>query len=47
LFKIIYRTKLYKSDEKIKLALNENNELIAIFVRSAETAQKNNQNELL
>jgi len=39
--KIINRSKLYKSEEKIKLALNENNELISIFVKSAETAQKN------
>lgn len=33
--KIIYRTKLYKSEDKIRLALKENNELIAIFVKSA------------
>ena len=39
--KIIYRTKLYKSIEKFKKALNENNELISIFVKSVETAQKN------
>ncbi|MCX6253520.1 MAG: four helix bundle protein [Bacteroidia bacterium] len=39
--KIIYRSKLCKSEEKMKLAMNENNELISIFVRSAETAQKN------
>jgi len=43
--KIIYRTKLYKSEEKIKLALNESNELIAIFVKRVETAQKNNQRQ--
>ena len=35
--KIIHRTKLYKSEDKIRLALKENNELIAIFVKSAET----------
>jgi four helix bundle protein len=44
--KIIYRSKLYKTDEKIKLAMTENNELISIFVRSAETAQKNLKNEI-
>jgi len=32
--KIIYRTKLYKTEERIQLALNESNELIAIFVKS-------------
>lgn len=41
--KIIYRTKLYKTIEKINLALSESNELIAIFVKSVETAQKNSQ----
>ena len=39
--KIIYRTKLYKSEGKIKTALNESDELISIFVKSVETAQKN------
>jgi hypothetical protein len=41
--KIIYRTKLYKAEDKIILALSESNELIAIFVKSVETAQKNSQ----
>lgn len=41
--KIIYRSKLHKSEDKIILALNESNELISIFVKSAETAQKNSQ----
>jgi four helix bundle protein len=41
--RIIHRSKLYKTDEKILLAINESNELISIFVRSVETAQKNNQ----
>jgi four helix bundle protein len=45
--KIIYRSKLFKSEEKIKLTLIENNELISIFVKSAETAQKNLQSERL
>lgn len=40
---IINRTKLYKSEEKIKQSLNEYNELISIFVKSIETAQKNDQ----
>ena len=39
--KIIHRTKLYKSEKKIQKALKENNELISIFVKSVETAQKN------
>jgi len=30
----------------MKLAMNENNELISIFVKSAETAQKNLKNEI-
>ncbi len=38
--KIIERAKLYtKEDEKIKEALCENNELIAIFVKSIETSK--------
>lgn len=39
--KIIKRTKLYKIDSKIERAKKENNELISIFVKSVETAQKN------
>ncbi len=39
--KIIHKTNLYKSEEKIKFAIAESNELISIFVRSAATAQKN------
>jgi four helix bundle protein len=38
---IIYKSRLYKSEERIKIALNENNELISIFVKSAETAERN------
>jgi four helix bundle protein len=45
--KIIYRSKLYKSEEKIKQAMNENNELISIFVKSTETAQKNLKNNII
>ena len=39
--KIIHRTKLYKTEAKIEKAEKENNELISIFVKSIETAQKN------
>jgi four helix bundle protein len=39
--KIINRTKLSRAEEKLKIALEENNELISIFVKSVETAQKN------
>lgn len=41
--KIIFRTKLFKIEDKIVTAINESNQLIAIFVKSVETAQKNNQ----
>jgi four helix bundle protein len=43
--KIIYRTKLFKEEEKVILAINESNELISIFVKSVETAQKNIQKQ--
>ena len=39
--KIIHRSKLYKNEEKIIKAKKESNELISIFVKSIETAQKN------
>jgi four helix bundle protein len=39
--KIIHRSNLYKVEDKIVKAKTENNELIAIFVKSIETAQKN------
>jgi len=39
--KIIHRSKLYKTEAKIIKAMKENNELISIFVKSIETAQKN------
>ena len=41
--KIIHKCKLYKTESKISLAKNENNELISIFVKSIETAEKNLQ----
>ncbi len=39
--KIIERTSLLKTHENVIKAIMENNELIAIFVRSVETAQNN------
>jgi len=39
--KIIHRAKLYRIEDKIVIALKESNELISIFVKSVETAQKN------
>jgi four helix bundle protein len=39
--RIIQRKKWY-SDEKLNNLLNENNQLISIFFKSIETAQKNN-----
>ncbi len=39
--KLIHRTQLYKTEDKLQKALKENDELISIFVKSAETAQKN------
>lgn len=44
--KIIHRSKLYKNDDLMNEALNENNELISIFVKSTETAQKNMNNKI-
>jgi four helix bundle protein len=43
--KIIYRTKLFKEEEKVISAISESNELISIFVKSVETAQKNIQKQ--
>ena len=39
--RIIDKSDLCNSRESLKIALVENNELISIFVKSAETAQKN------
>ncbi len=44
--RIINKAKLYKSERLIQTALIENDELISIFVKSAETAQKNLDNEM-
>ena len=45
--KIIHRAKLYKSENLVKSVLKENDELISIFVKSVETAQKNMDKENL
>lgn len=37
--KIIQKAKLYKNENKLKIALQENNELIAIFVATVKTAK--------
>ena len=39
--RIIERTKLFKNEIRIQNAKLESNELISIFVKSIETAQKN------
>ncbi len=39
--KIVHKTKLYKTENKIAKAKNENDELISIFVKSVETAKNN------
>lgn len=39
--RIIHKTNLYESEEQIQEALSENNQLIAIFVKSVETAERN------
>ena len=43
--KIIQRAKLYKSEKKVQSSLKENDELISIFVKSVETAQRNMESE--
>lgn len=43
--KIIKRAELFEVNSKIEQAINENNELISIFVKSVETARKR-MNEL-
>ncbi|MCF8372490.1 MAG: four helix bundle protein [Bacteroidales bacterium] len=39
--RIIHKAKLYGEEKKVQLAIKENNELISIYVKSIETAQKN------
>jgi len=43
--KIIYRANLYTDKVQIEKVMNECNELISIFVKSVETAQKNMSNK--
>jgi four helix bundle protein len=38
--KILYRTKLFKSEDKMKAVLKETDELVAIFVTSVKTAER-------
>ena len=40
---IIHKSRLFHSADNIQLLLKENNELISIFVKSIETAQKNQE----
>ena len=42
---IVYRAKLFAMEHKLTSALKENNELISIFVKSVETAEKNLRRE--
>ncbi len=39
--KIIYKAKIFTSEEKIKALLKETDELVAIFVTSTQTAKRN------
>ena len=41
--KIIYRARLFNNEKIISSLMNENNELISIFVKSVETAQNNSR----
>ena len=45
--RIIDQTGLHASTKKVQDALRESNELISIFVRSVETAKKNNKRMIL
>ncbi|MFZ5554751.1 MAG: four helix bundle protein [Bacteroidota bacterium] len=42
--KILYRSKLFKDENKIQFLLTECNELISIFVKSIKTAMINTKN---
>src|SRR5271154_2018528 len=42
--KTIYRTRLFLEEEKVLSAMKENNELISIFVKTGQTALKNDKN---
>ncbi len=41
--KIVSKAKIFHDESKIQFAMKENNELISIFVKSIETAQKNDE----
>lgn len=41
--KLIFKAKLYADEVLMQKVLKESNELISIFVKSVETAQRNNQ----
>lgn len=41
--KIIKKAKLYMNEDKLKIAMQENNELIAIFVATVKTARSRNK----
>ena len=41
--KIIHKSRLFENENSILKALEENNELISIFVKSVETARKNSK----
>jgi four helix bundle protein len=43
---IIYRSNFFKAEDEIQSAIKEADELIAIFVKSAQTAMKNNQESI-
>jgi four helix bundle protein len=43
--KIIFKTKMHKSENKLQTAMKENDELISIFVKSVNTAQENLKKE--
>jgi four helix bundle protein len=43
--KIIRKTQLLKNDTEVDKAIIENNELISIFFKSVETAQRNDKEE--
>jgi four helix bundle protein len=43
--KLIKRSRLLKDETRLDKAIDENDQLIAIFVKSVDTAQRNNENE--
>lgn len=44
--KIIHRTRLFSDESSVLAALKESNELISIFVKSAQTAERNNKTSM-